>query len=78
METIADIVKRVVALQFEMDPDSIGPGTSFIEDLRADSLDIVELTMNLEDELHICIPDKDADGFKTVGDVISYIKREKA
>ena len=47
---------------------------SFIEDLNADSLDIVELIMALEDELDMEIPDEDVENFKTVGDVVNYVK----
>ena len=48
--------------------------SSFLEDLNADSLDIVELIMALEDELDMEIPDEDAESFVTVGDVVKYVK----
>lgn len=48
--------------------------SSFVDDLNADSLDLVELMMALEDELDTEIPDEEAEGFKTVGDVVKYLK----
>ncbi len=54
-------------------PDKITPETSFINDLGADSLDTVELVMELEDEFEISIPDEDAEKIQTVGNAIDYI-----
>ena len=66
-------VKEIVSDQLDTPKDDISSESSFVDDLKADSLDIVELVMALEDEFDIKIPDEDYDRIKTVGDVISYI-----
>jgi acyl carrier protein len=58
--------------------DQVGRQTSFVEDMGADSLDVVELVMELEEEFEIQIPDDQAEKIKTVGEAIDYIEREKA
>lgn len=67
-------IKEIVADKLSVNMDDITLETDFIEDLNADSLDIVELIMSLEDELEMEIPDEDVEGFKTVGDVVNYVK----
>ena len=67
-------VKSVLAQQFELDPESITMDTNLIDDLGADSLDVVELIMGLETEFDIEIPDEDAEKISTVGDAVDYIK----
>ena len=57
-----------------MNEDEVTPEASFLEDLGADSLDIVELVMALEEEYELEISDEDAEGIKTVQDVVSYIE----
>lgn len=57
--------------------DQVTPETSFINDLGADSLDTVELVMELEDAFDMSIPDEDAEKMQTVGDAINYIKEHK-
>ena len=69
--------KRVVEIVCEhlaVDKEKVKRETSFIEDIGADSLDIVELVMALEEEFGIDIPDEDADKLKTVGDAMNYLK----
>lgn len=67
-------VKRVLAEQLGVDESIITPDSSFVDDLGADSLDIVELIMGLETEFDIEIPDEDAEKIATVGDAVEYIK----
>ncbi|WWU63500.1 acyl carrier protein [Clostridium baratii] len=67
-------IQEIIAEKLSVDPSEITQDSSFIDDLNADSLDIVELIMALEDELDMEIPDEDVEGFKTVGDVVEYVK----
>ena len=69
-----DRVKEIIAKELEVEVKQLTPETKFIEDLGADSLDIVELVMALEEEFGIDIPDEDADKMKTVGDAMNYLK----
>jgi len=69
-----DKVKEIIAKELEVDVKQMTPDAKFIEDLGADSLDIVELVMALEEEFGIEIPDEDADKLKTVGDAMNYLK----
>jgi acyl carrier protein len=69
-----DRVKEIIAKELEVEPKQLTPEAKFIEDLGADSLDIVELVMALEEEFGIDIPDEDADKMKTVGDALNYLK----
>ena len=73
-----DRVKEIIAKELEVDAKQINPEAKFIEDLGADSLDIVELVMALEEEFGLDIPDEDADKLKTVGDVMNYLKSHAA
>lgn len=68
-----DRVKKVVAEQLQVDPEQITSEASFIEDLGADSLDVVELVMALEEEFDLEIPDEDAEKLQTVGAAVNYI-----
>jgi acyl carrier protein len=70
-------VKSIIADQLGVGADEIKPASSFIEDLGADSLDIVELVMAMEEEFAVEIPDEEAENIKTVGDAINYIKTHK-
>ena len=67
-------VKDIVANQLGVDIDTITPDSSFIEELGADSLDVVELIMALETEFDLEIPEDEAENVSTVGDVVEYIK----
>ena len=67
-------VKSVIADQLGVDEDTITMESSFVDDLGADSLDIVELIMGLESEFDIEIPDDQAEKISTVGDAVNYIK----
>jgi acyl carrier protein len=70
---IFEKVRNIIAEQLGIDPEEITMESSFIDDLGADSLDIVELIMALEEEFDIEIPDEDAEKIKTVGDVVEYL-----
>ncbi|ODM28030.1 acyl carrier protein [Acetivibrio mesophilus] len=67
-------VKKIIAEQLGVEEDEIAMESSFIDDLGADSLDIVELIMALEEEFDLEIPDSEAEKISTVGDVVEYIK----
>ena len=67
-------VKEVIAKQLRIKPEDISDNASVIEDLGADSLDIVELLMTLEDEMGIIIPDDAALGLRTVKDIADYLE----
>jgi acyl carrier protein len=74
-----DLESKLVALVMEQlgrTKDEVLPGASFIEDLGADSLDIVELVMAMEEEFDIEIPDDDAENIQRVSDAVSYLKEK--
>jgi acyl carrier protein len=67
-------VKDIVVEQLGVDEEEVTEQASFVDDLGADSLDIVELVMALEEEFDLEIPDEDAEKIATVGDAVNYIK----
>ena len=71
---IFEKVKGILAEQLDIDEDSITADSSIVEDLGADSLDIVDLVMSLEDEFDTEIPDEAIEGIKTGGDIVHYIE----
>jgi len=71
---LLDDVKEVVVEQLDCDPAEVKEDSKFIEDLGADSLDVVELVMALEEKFDIEIPDEDAEGILTVSDAIKYVE----
>ncbi len=76
--TVAEIeekVTQIVSEQLSVDKSELSRETSFVNDLNADSLDTVELVMELEDEFDLTIPDEDAEKLKTVGEAIDYIQK---
>jgi acyl carrier protein len=73
-EDILQRVQKIVVDRLDVDEDKVKPESSFKDDLDADSLDVVELVMELEDEFDMEISDEDAEKITTVGDVIEYIK----
>ena len=77
-EEVVDKVKEIIVEQLGVAEPAITPDASFIDDLGADSLDIVELIMALEEEFDTEIPDGDAEKIVTVGDVVDYIKEHVA
>jgi acyl carrier protein len=73
-ESVAEKVKAIIIEQLGVEEEEITMSSSFIEDLGADSLDIVELVMALEEEFEIVIPDEDAEKIRTVGQAVKYIQ----
>lgn len=71
---VLEKVKAILSEQFDVEEDSITPDTSIAEDLGADSLDVVDLLMSIEDEFEIEIPDEEIDNIKTVGELVKYIE----
>ncbi len=76
MASIEERVIDIVCENLGVNRESVSRPTSFIEDIGADSLDIVELVMELEEEFEITIPDEEAEKIKTVGEAIDYIEKE--
>lgn len=70
-------IKALLAEQFDEDEDSITTDTSLTEDLGADSLDLADVLMAIEDEFDVEIPDEDIENIKTVGDIVDYIETKK-
>lgn len=79
MATVLERLKKIVVEQLGVEEDQVVPKSSFVDDLNADSLDLVELIMAMEEEFsdgskQVRIPDKDAENIKTIQDAIDYIK----
>ena len=75
MASVAERVIEIVAEQLGVDKEKITPETSFVNDLGADSLDTVELVMELEEEFDISIPEDQAEKIQRVGEAIEYIEK---
>lgn len=71
---LLDDIKTVVVEQLGVNPDEVKEDSKFVEDLGADSLDVVELVMALEEKFDIEIPDDEAEKIRTVKDVVNYIE----
>lgn len=69
-------VKKVVVDQLDVNPDEVTEQASFVDDLGADSLDVVELVMGLEEEFDLEIPDEDAEKITNVGHAVRYIEEK--
>lgn len=76
-ETIFESVKNILVEQLGVDAADINMESNFIDDLNADSLDIVELIMAMEQEFGISIPDEEAERIKSVGDAVNFIKNNQ-
>ena len=76
MEDIFKTMQDLIAEQFAIDADEISMDSSFVDDLGADSLDLFELVMALEDEYSVEIPAEDLQNLATVGDVMNYLKNK--
>ncbi len=73
-KAIEEQVKQIIVEQLGVDESQVDPSASFVEDLGADSLDIVELVMAFEEKFKIEIPDEDAEKIATVKDAVDYIE----
>jgi acyl carrier protein len=71
-------VSEIIVEQLGVSKEEVVPEASFIDDLGADSLDIVELVMAMEEEFDIEIPDEDAEKIQTIGEAIAYVKERAA
>ncbi len=67
-------VKQIISAQLEVAPEKLADGSSFVDDLKADSLAVVELVLALEEAFHIEIPDEDTEQIKTVKDAVDYVQ----
>ena len=76
-EQIFDKVKEIIVDQLDADESAITMEASFKDDLEADSLDVVELVMELEDEFDLEIADEEAENINTVGDAVNYINSKQ-
>jgi acyl carrier protein len=75
--SVEEKVIGIVSEQLQIPKEEISREKSFVDDLKADSLDVVELVMEFEDEFKITIPDEDYEKIKTVGDAIKYIEEKQ-
>ncbi|MGD8256220.1 MAG: acyl carrier protein [Desulfobacterales bacterium] len=73
MMSVEDKVKKIIAEKLSVDLEEVVPDASFVDDLGADSLDLVELIMSMEEEFDVDISDEDAEKIATVQDAIDYI-----
>ena len=74
---VLEKVKAILAEQFDVEEDTITPDTSIVNDLGADSLDVVDLLMSIEDEIEVEVPDEEIENIKTVEDLVKYIENHQ-
>lgn len=74
-DELFDKVREIVVNQLRVSPDEVTLDATFVEDLHADSLDVVELIMQFEERFGIEIPEEDAEKIRTVGDAVEYLER---
>ena len=72
-----DKIKDIIAEQLQAEPEAIKPETSLMKDLEADSLDAVEIIMEIESEFDIEIPDEEAEKFQSIDDIVKYVDSKK-
>lgn len=72
---VLEKVKKILSEQFSVDENTITENTNIAEDLGADSLDVVDILMSIEDEFEVEVPDEEIDKIRTVGELVNYIKR---
>lgn len=71
---VFDKVRDIVAEQLDVEADNVAMESSIVDDLGADSLDVVDLVMSIEEEFDVEIPDEDVENIKTVGDIVKYVE----
>ena len=76
-ESIFNDLKEIIVEQLAVDPEEVTMEASFVEDLNADSLDLVELIMEIEEKFNIQVPDEVAEKIVTVNDAVEYIQEQK-
>ena len=74
---VLEKVKKILSEQFSVEEDSITANTNIAEDLGADSLDVVDILMSIEDEFEIEVPDEEIENIRTVGELLNYIKNNQ-
>ena len=74
---VLEKVKKILAEQFDVEEEKITADTSIINDLGADSLDVVDLLMSIEDEFEVEVPDEEIENIKTVEDLVKYIENNQ-
>lgn len=75
---ILEKLKAILSDQFDVEEDTITVESTLADDLGADSLDVVDLLMSIEDEFEVEIPDTEVENLKTVGDIVSYIENSQS
>ncbi|MCA9544663.1 MAG: acyl carrier protein [Myxococcales bacterium] len=75
MSDLAEKVRQIIVDQLDVSLDEVVPEASFIDDLGADSLDLVELVMAMEEQFDVEIPDEDAENIRTVQDAMNYVQQ---
>jgi acyl carrier protein len=75
--TVFERVRKIIVDQLGVEEDQVVPSASFVDDLNADSLDLVEVIMAMEQEFDLEISDEDAEKIRTVGDAVSYINEHQ-
>lgn len=74
---VLEKVKKILSEQFSVEEASITANTNIAEDLGADSLDVVDILMSIEDEFEIEVPDEEIENIRTVGELVNYIKNNQ-
>ncbi|MCD5405491.1 MAG: acyl carrier protein [Desulfotomaculum sp.] len=76
MDDIFERMQRIIVEQLDIEKDQVTLNSSFVDDLGADSLDIVELVMAMEEEFDMQIPDEEAERIRTVGDAVKFVQQK--
>lgn len=76
--SVFDQIRDIIVEQLDVKPEEVTPDARFVDDLGADSLDVVELIMRIEEELEIEIPDNEAEQLSTVADAVAYVEAHQA